>query len=99
MCRWRIQIRKALSPTQKPDSTTTEQMGNEPKVDEEDRILNEMEELTYVMDRKKKRAKKLLAKRRAKVFSFLAATYLVGIGHMNKFGVCVTLFLIFICRL
>ncbi|KAH1224552.1 putative rRNA methyltransferase [Glycine max] len=66
MCRWRIQIRKALSPTQKPDSTTTEQMGNEPKVDEEDRILNEMEELTYVMDRKKKRAKKLLAKRRAK---------------------------------
>ena len=78
MCRWRIQIRKALSPTQKPDSTTTEQMGNEPKVDEEDRILNEMEELTYVMDRKKKRAKKLLAKRRAKVFSFSAATDLVG---------------------
>lgn len=48
-------------------------MENEDKVDEEDRILNEMEELTNVMDRKKKRAKKVLAKRRAKVFSFLAA--------------------------
>ncbi|KAG5118360.1 hypothetical protein JHK82_032780 [Glycine max] len=67
LLKWRIQVRKALSPTQKPDSTTTELMDNEPKVvDEEDRILDEMEELTYVMDRKKKRAKKLLAKRRAK---------------------------------
>ncbi|KAK7404431.1 hypothetical protein VNO78_05322 [Psophocarpus tetragonolobus] len=67
LLKWRIHIRKALSPTQKkPDPTTTEQVENEPKVDEEDRILNEMEELTYVMDRKKKRAKKRLAKRRAK---------------------------------
>ncbi|TKY67569.1 AdoMet-dependent rRNA methyltransferase spb1 [Spatholobus suberectus] len=66
LLKWRIHIRKALSPTQKPDPTTTEQMENDHKVDEEDRILNEMEELTYVMDRKKKHAKKLLAKRRAK---------------------------------
>ncbi|RDX79116.1 spb1 [Mucuna pruriens] len=67
LLKWRIHIRKAFLPTQKPDpTTTTEQMENEHKVDEEDRILNEMEELTYVMDRKKKRAKKLLSKRRAK---------------------------------
>jgi len=73
-CRWRIHIRKALSPTQKPDPTTKEQTGNEQKVDEEDRLLNEMEELTNVMDRKKKRAKKLLAKRRAKVL-FVALNF------------------------
>ncbi|XP_027353969.1 putative rRNA methyltransferase [Abrus precatorius] len=66
LLKWRIHMRKALSPTQKPDPNTTEEMEKEHKVDEEDRILNEMEELTNVMDRKKKRAKKLLAKRRAK---------------------------------
>ncbi|WVZ02610.1 hypothetical protein V8G54_023416 [Vigna mungo] len=67
LLKWRIHIRKALSPTQKHDPPTTkEETENEPKVDEEDRLLNEMEELTNVMDRKKKRAKKLLAKRRAK---------------------------------
>ncbi|CAL0304239.1 unnamed protein product [Lupinus luteus] len=63
---WRIHIRKDLSPTQKPDSTTKAETEDEPKVDEDDRILNEMEELTNAMDRNKKRAKKLLAKRRAK---------------------------------
>ncbi|KAK7341475.1 hypothetical protein VNO80_24405 [Phaseolus coccineus] len=66
LLKWRIHIRKALSPTQKPDSTTKEQTKIEQKVDEEDILLNEMEELTNVMDRKKKHAKKLLAKRRAK---------------------------------
>ncbi|XP_047157343.1 pre-rRNA 2'-O-ribose RNA methyltransferase [Vigna umbellata] len=67
LLKWRIHIRKVLSPTQKHDPPTTkEETGNEQKVDEEDRLLNEMEELTNVMDRKKKRAKKLLAKRRAK---------------------------------
>ncbi|XP_020217180.1 adoMet-dependent rRNA methyltransferase spb1 [Cajanus cajan] len=66
LLKWRIHIRKALSPAKKADPTTTEQVEKEQKVDEEDRILNEMEELTNVMDRKKKRAKKLLAKRRAK---------------------------------
>ncbi|KAK7312337.1 hypothetical protein VNO77_36118 [Canavalia gladiata] len=66
LLKWRIHMRKALLPTQKPDPNTTEEMGNDHKVDEEDRILNEMEELTNVMDRKKKHAKKLLAKRRAK---------------------------------
>ncbi|KAK7264286.1 hypothetical protein RJT34_31893 [Clitoria ternatea] len=66
LLKWRIHIRKALSPTQKSVPTTTEQMDNEHNVDEEDRLLTEMEELTSVMDHKKKRAKKLLAKRRAK---------------------------------
>ncbi|XP_061359607.1 uncharacterized protein LOC133303671 isoform X2 [Gastrolobium bilobum] len=66
LLKWRVHIRKALSPTQKPDPPTTTEIENEHKVDEDDKILNEMEELTYAMDRKKKRAKKLLAKRREK---------------------------------
>ncbi|KAE9620378.1 putative 27S pre-rRNA (guanosine(2922)-2'-O)-methyltransferase [Lupinus albus] len=66
LLKWRIHIRKALSPTQKPDPTAKTETEDEPKVDEDDRILNEMEELTNAMDRNKKRAKKLLAKRRAK---------------------------------
>ncbi|OIW08719.1 hypothetical protein TanjilG_03395 [Lupinus angustifolius] len=66
LLKWRINIRKALSPTQKPDSTTKAVAEDEPKVDDDDRILNEMEELTNAMDRNKKRAKKLILKRRAK---------------------------------
>lgn len=73
-CRWRIHIRKALSPDKKPEPTTKAEMENEHIVDEDDRILNEMEELTHAVDRKKKREKKLLAKRRAKVSGFLSAT-------------------------
>ncbi|GMY10001.1 adomet-dependent rrna methyltransferase spb1 [Fagus crenata] len=66
LLKWRMHIRKALSPTAKATSTTTTVVENENKEDEDDRILNEMEELTYAMERKKKREKKLLAKRRAK---------------------------------
>ncbi|XP_057750618.1 uncharacterized protein LOC130969062 [Arachis stenosperma] len=66
LLKWRIHIRKALAPTEKPDPTTKAEAKNVPEVDEDDRILNEMEELTYTMDRKKKREKKLLSKRRAK---------------------------------
>ncbi|MED6219530.1 hypothetical protein PIB30_036591 [Stylosanthes scabra] len=67
LLKWRIHIRKALAPIEKTDPTTkAAEAENEPEVDEDDRILNEMEELTYTMDRKKKRAKKLLAKRKAK---------------------------------
>jgi AdoMet-dependent rRNA methyltransferase SPB1 len=50
------------------NSTTTTDVENENKEDEDDRMLNEMEELTYAMERKKKREHKLLAKRRAKVW-------------------------------
>lgn len=66
LLKWRIHIRKALSPDKKPEPTTKAEMENEHIVDEDDRILNEMEELTHAVDRKKKREKKLLAKRRAK---------------------------------
>lgn len=62
-----MHIRKALSPNQKAKSTPVIDAENEVKQDEDDKLLNEMEELTYAMERKKKRAKKLLAKRRAKV--------------------------------
>ncbi|KAA8545988.1 hypothetical protein F0562_020561 [Nyssa sinensis] len=65
LLKWRMQIRKALSPSQKA-SPATANIEHESKDDEDERMLNEMEELTYSMERKKKRAKKLLAKRRAK---------------------------------
>ena len=86
-CRWRINIRKALSPAKKTEAATTAEVGNDHEVDENDRILNEMEELTNAMDRKKKREKKILAKRRAKVCGFLVATVYFGVGYStNKFS-------------
>ncbi|XP_022845539.1 adoMet-dependent rRNA methyltransferase spb1-like [Olea europaea var. sylvestris] len=65
LLKWRMQIRKVLSPTEKATSATTA-VKREGKEDEDERILNEMEELTNAMEQKKKRAKKLLAKRQAK---------------------------------
>lgn len=61
-------MRKALSPTKKTDFSSPADGDKEETVDEDDKILNEMEELTYAMERKKKRQRKLLAKRRAKVW-------------------------------
>lgn len=61
-----MRIRKALSPTQKVASKATDAEDTD-KGNEDDLMLNEMEELTNAMERKKKRTKKLLAKRRAKV--------------------------------
>ncbi|KAK4772637.1 hypothetical protein SAY86_014412 [Trapa natans] len=67
LLKWRLNLRKALSPSQKASvSASNVENKNDNKEDEDDKILNEMEELTNAMDRKKKRAKKLLAKRRAK---------------------------------
>lgn len=67
-----MQIRKALSPIAKAKSTTTDvEYENKEDGDEDDKILNEMEELTYAMERKKKREKKLLARRKAKVCSLV----------------------------
>ncbi|RLM97748.1 putative rRNA methyltransferase [Panicum miliaceum] len=63
--KWRIRLRKALSsssqvtPKVEDDAETT-------KVKDDDQLLQEMEELTSVIDRKKKREKKRLSKRRAK---------------------------------
>lgn len=61
-----MHIRKALSPSQKATSADAK-VEPENKEDEDEKVLNEMEELTYAMERKKKRAKKLISKRRAKV--------------------------------
>ena len=66
-CRWRMHIRKALSPSEKTVSTVATENEGKNEEDEDDRVLNEMEELTNAIDRKKKRERKLLAKRRAKV--------------------------------
>ncbi|XP_077220262.1 ftsJ-like methyltransferase family protein [Tasmannia lanceolata] len=68
LLKWRMQIRKALTPVQQVVSKANdvEEGTKDDKGDEDDRILNEMEELTSAMERKKKQAKKLMSKRRAK---------------------------------
>ncbi|GAU42160.1 hypothetical protein TSUD_89590 [Trifolium subterraneum] len=66
LLKWRIHIRKALSPAKKTEPATTTEVENEHVVDEDDKLLNEMEELSNALERKKKREKKILAKRRAK---------------------------------
>ncbi|WOG82420.1 hypothetical protein DCAR_0101584 [Daucus carota subsp. sativus] len=71
LLKWRMNIRKALSPSKAAVAATTK-VDSESKTDEDEaededqKVLNEMEEMTYAMDRKKKRAKKVLSKRRAK---------------------------------
>ncbi|KAJ8763440.1 hypothetical protein K2173_002323 [Erythroxylum novogranatense] len=66
LLKWRMHMRKALSPSQQATSATSMD-GEDKKVeDEDDKLLNEMEELTYAIERKRKRAKKLQAKRRDK---------------------------------
>ncbi|KAL9370834.1 hypothetical protein Peur_035974 [Populus x canadensis] len=66
LLKWRMQIRKALSSSQKASPSIGKGGEDEKEEDEDDRLLNEMEDLTNAMERKKKREKKLLAKRRAK---------------------------------
>ncbi|VFQ71865.1 unnamed protein product [Cuscuta campestris] len=63
--KWRMNIRKALSPSEKSVAPSTP-VEPESKEDEDERILNEMEELTHTIERKKKREKRLQAKRLAK---------------------------------
>ncbi|KAL8116143.1 adoMet-dependent rRNA methyltransferase spb1 [Apium graveolens] len=71
LLKWRMNIRKALSPSKSAVAATTK-VDSEAKTaedeaeDDDEKVLNEMEEMTYAMDRKKKRAKKVLSKRRAK---------------------------------
>lgn len=55
-------------------------MEDELKKDENELVLDEMEELTNAMDRKKKRTKRLLAKRRAKVSSLVQLTLYIFSG-------------------
>ncbi|KAK8529927.1 hypothetical protein V6N13_102816 [Hibiscus sabdariffa] len=68
LLKWRMQLRKALSPSEKatPTPTTATDVDKGDEENEDDKLLNVMEELTYAMECKKKREKKLLAKRRAK---------------------------------
>ncbi|CAM8968904.1 unnamed protein product [Rhodiola kirilowii] len=67
LLKWRMHIRKALSPTPvvAPLVPDVDDEGKEGK-DEDEKLLDEMEELTNAMDRKKKREKRVIAKRRAK---------------------------------
>ena len=65
-----MQIRKALTPEKKEVAKMEPDVGKEDEENEDDRLLSELEELTNAADRKKKQAKKLLAKRRAKVIIF-----------------------------
>ncbi|KAJ4873058.1 FtsJ-like methyltransferase family protein [Raphanus sativus] len=63
--KWRMQMRKALTP-EKKEVAKKEPEAEKEEENEDDKLLNELEELTNAVDRKKKQAKKLLAKRRAK---------------------------------
>lgn len=71
LLKWRMNIRKALSPSKAAVAATTKadseaKTAEDEAEDDDEKVLNEMEEMTYAMDRKKKRAKKVLSKRRAK---------------------------------
>ncbi|KAL2537570.1 FtsJ-like methyltransferase family protein [Forsythia ovata] len=72
LLKWRMRIRKALSPSEKATSVTTP-AENDSNEDEDEKLLNEMEELTNSTEQKKKKAKELLAKRQAKGKKDLAA--------------------------
>lgn len=63
--KWRLHIRKALSPKEK-DSSLTKEVEKAVEGNDDEHILNEMEELHSISEQKKKKAKKLGAKRRAK---------------------------------
>uniref|UniRef100_A0A1J3DHF9 Putative rRNA methyltransferase n=1 Tax=Noccaea caerulescens TaxID=107243 RepID=A0A1J3DHF9_NOCCA len=69
LLKWRMQMRKALTPEKKEEAKKESEVVKEDEENEEnedDKLLNELEELTNAVDRKKKQAKKLIAKRRAK---------------------------------
>jgi AdoMet-dependent rRNA methyltransferase SPB1 len=74
--RWRIRLRKALASSSQitpkvDDDAETMKVNDDDaetiKVNDDDQLLQEMEELTSVIDRKKKRERKRMSKRRAKV--------------------------------
>lgn len=65
LLKWRLHIRKALSPQVKNDSAVDE-VNETVEGDDDERMLGQMEELHSIYERKKKKTKKLLAKRRAK---------------------------------
>ncbi|XP_049379887.1 uncharacterized protein LOC125844616 [Solanum stenotomum] len=69
LLKWRMQIRKALSPEKIKTPTVVEsesKEGEDEGEDEEERVLNEIEEKTNILEKKQKKEKKLQAKRRAK---------------------------------
>ena len=68
-----MQIRKALSPEKIKTPTVVEsesKEGEDEGEDEDERVLNEIEEKTNILEKKQKKEKKLQAKRRAKVYAY-----------------------------
>ncbi|KAG5575861.1 hypothetical protein H5410_055995 [Solanum commersonii] len=65
LLKWRMQIRKALSPEKIKTPTVVESESKEGE-DEDERVLNEIEEKTNILEKKQKKEKKLQAKIRAK---------------------------------
>ncbi|TMW92365.1 hypothetical protein EJD97_013155 [Solanum chilense] len=69
LLKWRMQIRKASSPEKIKTPTVVEsesKEGEDEGEDEDERVLNEIEEKTNILEKKQKKEKKLQAKRRAK---------------------------------
>lgn len=67
LLKWRLSVRKGLSEPESPVPLVEEEVEDTAKSDEDEEILNEMGDLKTIMEAKKKRQKKILAKRRAKV--------------------------------
>ncbi|KAH0777793.1 hypothetical protein KY290_009204 [Solanum tuberosum] len=65
LLKWHMQIRKALSP-EKIKTLTVVESESKAGEDEDERVLNEIEEKTNILEKKQKKEKKLQAKRRAK---------------------------------
>lgn len=63
--KWRIRLRKALSSSSQV-TPKVDAVAENTEITDDDQLLQEMEELSSVVDRKKKREKKRLSKRRAK---------------------------------
>lgn len=67
-----MQIRKALSPEKikTPIAVVESENKEDEDEDEDERVLNEIEERTNIVERRQKKEKKLQAKRRAKVYAY-----------------------------
>lgn len=91
-------LRKALTPKQKSnseiivkeddkESDEDDKDGSEDyqEGNEDDAILKEMEEMTNALERKKKRERKLLAKKRAKVVSYLVSQPIILNGYLFRY--------------
>ncbi|KAJ1688315.1 hypothetical protein LUZ63_019705 [Rhynchospora breviuscula] len=66
LLKWRIRVKNVLSSKAAVAKEASDEKTEKLKPDEDEQLLNEMEELTNIIDRNKKKDKKRIAKRRQK---------------------------------